>query len=40
VADFPAERYRGVWEQMKRQRASFYPEMERLLAAVPEALAW
>jgi hypothetical protein len=39
VADFRAERYRGVWEQMKRQRA-FYPEMERLLTTVPEAMAW
>jgi len=39
VADFRAERYRGVWEQMKRQRKSL-PEVERLLAAVPEALAW
>lgn len=39
VEDFRAERYRGVWEQMKRQRSSL-PEVAQLLAAVPQAQDW
>lgn len=39
IEDFRGERYRGVWEQMKRQR-QHRAELHRLLDAVPEAMNW
>lgn len=39
IEDFQAESYRTVWLEMLRQRKSL-ADLQQLLGAVPEALAW